>query len=128
MKNWKTLKPNSAKRMEEFKRAFYLVPDKSCHDYQRVYAHYLPKKANYILEIGLANYGPDKTGGALHTSLTAWPKLYPEAQIYGADCAVDKMLSGVPNIKTYVVDQGSQPSLLDFAKTLVELLFNIILH
>ncbi len=127
MKPWTQITPKpDDERIKEVRDAFAPVSDKPNHSYERAYAAYLPKTASAVLEIGLANYPPDKTGGALHTSLYGWQTLYPNAMIYGGDSLTDKMVSHIPNIKTYIVDQGSQASLIDFAKTLGDIQFEVI--
>lgn len=88
------------------------------HNYAGAYEEafsVLDGEVSNILEIGIAN-GYDGM-----TSLTAWQLLFPNAQVYGADIAREKMVHGQPNVTTFVCDQSNGEALAGLAQQLPDL-------
>jgi len=85
----------------------------SLHQYEKGYQKLLPEKLDYLLEIGIAN------GHVSYdvTSLTAWSEIYPDAKIVGADIVPEKLMNR-GNISSYLVDQSSLESLLNFKENI----------
>lgn len=82
------------------------------HNYSIAYSKFLfGKTINNMLEIGIANYVPEKS------SLWAWKEIFPETNIYAVDIDGSKMVSA-ERIKTYIVDQSSKESLSKFKRDL----------
>ena len=78
------------------------------HNYSIAYSKFLfGKTIKNMLEIGIANYVPEKS------SLWAWKEIFPETNVYAVDIDSSKMVSA-ERIKTYVVDQSSKDSLSKF--------------
>ncbi len=119
MKKWTDFSIDPYK-MLKIQTVFHSVgSDKTCHNYERVYQHFLPDFAGHVLELGLANYSNGSN------SIRAWPKLFPGCLTYGADWNTDRMVIE-ENIKTFLVDQGSPASLDDFITILGDTLFDVI--
>ncbi len=76
----------------------------TCHTYTEVY-HELFKdrreQVKNVLEVGV-NYGP---------SLRMWKEYFPNAKIFGLDCAEHSMKYSEDRIQVIMADQGSAPSL-----------------
>ncbi len=85
----------------------------SGHRYHFGYAKLLyGKKIKSVLEIGIANGWIDNSA----SSIGAWGKIFPEAEIYAIDIDPDKVEAQKDFAKTYVVDQSSKESLEVFVK------------
>lgn len=77
----------------------------SYHAYHEIYAHLLGhRKIDNFLEIGLF------LNETQHTDLFSWAKVFPEANIYGADRKKGQLFD-YENIKTFYVDQDNLNSL-----------------
>lgn len=76
----------------------------SHHGYDEIYSLLLAdREPASLLEIGLF------LGDTQHTDLFAWEKIFPNADIYGADIKQD-LLFNTGNIKTFFVDQSNPPT------------------
>lgn len=84
------------------------------HGYHRYYADHLIEfygRPFKLLEIGIGGEG-NELGGA---SLKMWEDVFPYAEIYAIDIFEKRALDS-QNTRTFVVDQGDEPSLKAFAE------------
>lgn len=92
----------------------------SDHNYSMAYDTLLSdKKIDNMLEIGIANFVPEKS------SLWAWANIFPNANVYGIDIVPEKMIES-ERIKTFIVDQSSEEQLNNFKDSL-DVTFDFIL-
>lgn len=95
--------------------------DKSVsHNYEIAYSQILPDTLNNMLEIGIGCYNNSND-----TSLRAWEKLYPNANIYAIDIDETKLINK-EKIKSFKVDQFSVSELNNFSKNL-DVKFDVII-
>lgn len=89
--------------------------DKSTyHGYEEIYSHLLAhRNPKSFLELGLF------LNENQYTDLFAWEKVFPEANIYGADIK-SKFLFHRGRIKTYYFDQSKQETMLHLKMLLPE--------
>jgi hypothetical protein len=89
------------------------------HNYEETYAKVLPETLENLLEIGISNTDAE------HSSLHAWAELYPDAKIWGADIAINKLIND-KNISSFLLDQSSPTSLNNF-KLFLNKQFDVII-
>ena len=86
----------------------------SHHGYHEVYSHLLAaREPKSFLEIGLF------LSDTQHTDLFAWEKVFPTADIYGADIK-ESLLFERGRIKTFFIDQSKVETFAELRKSLPE--------
>lgn len=77
------------------------------HNYEEAYCQILPDNVDALLEIGIANFNPKQS------SIHAWAKVYPEAEIVAMDIFIEKLISD-DRVTSFLVDQSDALSLYNF--------------
>jgi hypothetical protein len=97
----------------------------SKHSYERAYSYFLKNiNINSLLEIGISN----NSLPGFDSSLLAWQRVYPYADIYGIDIDEGKVNSARSvGVKAFCVDQSSLVQLRRFVEENKNVKFDFIL-